>query len=230
MKTLLLLSLVLVAVVSGQQPDPAAGSPVSVLGQKWARERLSVEQAESVVVPPVAAMIPANRTRERARRANAPIGERDPNEDTIDGRSAALERSVAAARAPKPIEGYAYRAKFKNSSSKAIEALFWEYQFRETADSSYLSRRQFLCVASIKPDKEKDLKGFSLSGPSDVVSVGTLTKKDSEKAFDETVVINRIEFADGTTWQRRDWKAEEIKLSYQRVMKGQWTPDMCKGL
>lgn len=230
MKALLLLSLVVLTVVAGQKSDPAADSPVAVLGQKWGRERLSVEQAESVVVPPAAAMIPANKIRERTRRANAAMGERDPNEDTVDGRSAALERSVEAARAPKPVEGYAYRAKFKNSSSKVIEALFWEYQFREASDSAYLSRRQFLCVSSVKPDKEKELKGFSLSGPSDVVSVGTLTKKDPEKAFNETVVINRIEFTDGTTWQRRDWKAEEIKLSYQRAMQGQWTPDMCKGL
>ncbi|HYJ88064.1 MAG TPA: hypothetical protein VEW46_18500 [Pyrinomonadaceae bacterium] len=230
MKALLLLSLVVLAVVAGQNSNPPGDSPVAVLGQKWGRERLSVEQAESVVVPPAAAMIPANKNRERARRANAPIGERDPNDDTVDGRSAALERSVASARAPKPIEGYAYRAKFKNSSSKAIEALFWEYQFREAADSAYLSRRQFLCVSSIKPDKEKELKGFSLSGPSDVVSVGTLTKKDPERAFNETVVINRIEFADGTTWQRRGWKAEEIKLSYQRAVNSPWTPDQCKGL
>ena len=230
MKALLLLSLVLSAVVVGQKSEPAGDSPIAVLAQKWGRERLSGEQAESVVVPPAAAMIPANKIRERARRENAAIGERDPNQDTVDGRSAALERSVDSARAPKPVEGYAYRAKFKNSSSKVIEAVFWEYQFREVSDSTYLSRRQFLCVSSIKPDKEKELKGFSLSGPSDVVSVGTLTKKDSEKAFNETVAINRIEYTDGTTWQRRDWKAEEIKLSYQRAIKSPWVPDMCKGL
>jgi hypothetical protein len=230
MKALLLLSLVILTVVAGQKSEPAGDSLIAVLGQKWGRERLSVEEAESVVVPPAAAMIPANKNRERARRANAPIGERDPNEDTVDGRSAALERSVAAARAPKPVDGYVYRVKFRNSSSKVIEAVFWEYQFREATDAAYLSRRQFLCVSSVKPDKEKELKGFSLSGPSDVVSIGALTKKDSEKAFNETVVINRIEFTDGTSWQRRDWKAEEIKLSYQRAMKSQWTPDMCKGL
>ena len=83
-----------------------------MLGQKWGRERLSVEQAESVVVPPAAAdsQVPI-KIRERTRRANAAIGERDPNEDTVDGRSAALERSVDAARAPKPVEGFVYRVK-----------------------------------------------------------------------------------------------------------------------
>ena len=228
MKALLLLSLVLVAVVGGQKSEPAGGSPVGVLGQKWGRERLSVEQAETSVSAPAAAMIPQNKNFERARRGNA-IGERDPNQDTLDGRSAALERSVQDSRTPKPVEGFAYRVKLKNSSNKVIDVLFWEYQFREASDTSYLSRRQFICGVSIKPDKEKELKGFSLSGPSDVVSVGSLAK-DSEKAFNETVVINRVEFADGTVWQRKDWKAEEIKFSYQRALKSPWAPDMCKGL
>jgi hypothetical protein len=230
MKALLLLSLVLLVVVAGQKSGPVGDPQVAVLGQKWGRERLSVEQADSVVIPPAAAMIPQNRNFERTRRANTSTGERDPNQDTLDGRSAAMEKSVQESRAPKPIEGYAYRARFRNSSTKVIDVLFWEYQFREASDSLYLSRRQFLCGVSIKPDKEKELKGFSLSGPSDVVSVGTLATKDPQKAFNEAVVINRVEFADGTIWQRKDWKFEEIKVSYQRALKSPWTPDMCKGL
>ena len=71
MRALLLLSLVVLAVAAGQNSNPPGDAPVAVLGQKWGRERLSVEQAESVVVPPAAAMIPANKIRERTRRANA---------------------------------------------------------------------------------------------------------------------------------------------------------------
>ena len=230
MKILLLLPVLILISQPHQKPELSGDAPVAVLGRKWGRERMSVEHAESVVVPPAAAMIPANKNRERTRRANAPMGERDPNEDTIDGRSAALERSIQQARVPKPIDGYMYVAKLKNASSKIIEAVFWEYQFRESSDSEHLSRRQFLCVVPLKPEKDKELKGFSLSGPSDVVSVGTLAKKDHEKAFNETIVINRVEFTDGTTWQRKDWKAEEIKFTYQRALKTPWTPGMCKGL
>ena len=229
MKTLVLLPVLLFIVVPFQKPESTGDSQVAVLGQKWGKERLSVEQAESAVTP-AAARIPENRIWERSKRVNAQPGERDPNQDTIDARSAALERSVQQARMPGPIDGYAYRIKLKNLSAKIIDVLFWEYQFREGVGSEYLSRRQFLCGVSIKPDKEKELKGFSLSGPSDVVSVGSLATKDSQKAFRETIVINRVEFADGTIWQRKDWKFEEIRFTYARALKSPWAPDMCKGL
>jgi hypothetical protein len=228
MNVLLLLPVLLLFPALPQNPVPVDPS-VSVIDQKWSQDRLSPEQVGSVVQPPAAAMIPQNKNFERNRRANAPPGERDPNGDTLDGRSAAMEKSVQESRAPRPIEGYTYRVKLKNSSNKMIEVLFWEYQFKEPADATYLTRRQFLCGVSLKPEKEKELKGFSLSGPSDVVSVGNL-KKDLHKAFEEKVVINRVEYADGSIWQRRDWKFEEVKLSYKRALLSPWVPDTCKGL
>ncbi|MEK6282219.1 MAG: hypothetical protein AABN95_17820 [Acidobacteriota bacterium] len=229
MKALLLVPVLLLFSFPLQKPDFTGDSQVAVLGQKWSRERLNAEQVGSAVTNPAPAMIAANKNFERTRRANAPTGERDPNADTLDGRSAALEKSVQNSRQPKPVEGYTYRVKLKNSGAKVIDILFWEYQFRELASAEYLTRRQFLCGVSIKPEKEKELRGFSLSGPSDVVSVGTL-EKNPQKAFDEKIVINRVEFADGTIWQRKDWKFEEIKLAYARAVNSPWAPDMCKGL
>jgi len=75
--------------------------------------------------------------------------------------------------------------------------------------------------------KSRDLEGFSLSGPSDVVDVKTL---NSGAAFKETVVINRIEYSDGTIWQRKAWNLAEVKGSYERVLREPWLPGMCKGL
>ena len=93
MKTLLLLSLVLLAVVAGQATP--ADSPVAVMGQSgagnacrsanWECGRTSSRRDGTRPIT------------ERARRANAPMGERDP-QTRIMGRSAALERSVEAAR------------------------------------------------------------------------------------------------------------------------------------
>jgi hypothetical protein len=42
--------------------------------------------------------------------------------------------------------------------------------------------------------------------------VETLTKK-SEPTFDEAVIINRVEFEDGSTWQRKDWNYDDVKLT-----------------
>ncbi len=124
-------------------------------------------------------MIPQNKTFARNARINEPRGARDPNQDTLDGRSAEMEKSVQESRSPKPQarDGFAYRIKVKNTAEKVAEIVFWEYQFHDADNPNLVARRQFLCGVDIRPDKEKELEGFSLSGPSDVVSIGALADK-----------------------------------------------------
>ena len=238
MKSLTLLaSLLLIALVGDnlfagfaavQSPGDEV-APVKVLSHKWTRDQQPVEQATGMVNAPMAAVIPQNKNFERNRRANVSPGERDPNLDTIDGRSAALERSVQASRAPKPIDGFAYRAKFQNLSPKPMEVVFWEYEFTDPATPPVVSRRQFICAVMVKPGKEKELKGFTVSGPSDVVTVDSLAKKPNNP-FQERVIINRVEYSDGTIWQRKGWHLADVKFSYQRAVDSPWAPDMCKAL
>lgn len=229
MKTILLLSLFLLLVPQGQRPVISSeGTPVEVVSFKWFKDRQSVPQEPQGSVP-AAAMIPQNKNIERNRRENNSPGERDPNLDTIDGRSAALEKAVQESRAAKPVDGFAYRAKIHNASNKLIEMIFWEYQFLDSADAAHVTRRQFLCGVSIKPEKDKELQAFSLSGLRDVVSVESLSKKPPEPV-QEKVVINRVEYADGSTWQRKDWRSGEIRLSYARAMATPWGGEMCRGL
>jgi len=230
MKTILLLPFLLMCLPQGQSPVISSdGSQVTVLSFKWFKDRQSIEQTNAGGTGPVAAMIPANKNFERNRRANTSPGERDPNLDTVDGRSAALEQAVQESRVPKPVDGFAYRARIHNTSGKVIEGIFWEYQFQEVANPTAVARRQFLCGVSIKPEKDKDLQAFSLKGPSDVVSVGTLSSK-STNLFEEKVVINRVEYADGSSWQRQDWNSGEVRLSYARAVATPWGTEMCRGL
>jgi alpha-mannosidase len=100
---------------------------------------------------PARAMIPQNRNFARNARVNDPQGVRDPNGDTLDGRSAAMEKSVQEARTPKPkaSDGYTYRIKVQNPGKNVVEIVFWEYQFHDPADPSLVARRQFLCGVSI---------------------------------------------------------------------------------
>src|SRR4030095_8701104 len=102
----------------------------------------------------------------RNARVNDPAGVRDPNADTLDGRRDALEKSVQESRAPqaKSLEGFLYKVKLQNSSSKVIEIVFWEYQFIDSKDANLVTRRQFLCGVNVGPAKNKDLEGFSLAG------------------------------------------------------------------
>jgi hypothetical protein len=101
MKTLLLLSLLLSLLIPFQsQTNP--GSPLTVTSFKWTRARRTIQTPEVEGNAPARAMIPQNRNVARNQRINDPAGARDPNADTVDGRSAALEKSVAESRAPKP--------------------------------------------------------------------------------------------------------------------------------
>ena len=130
MRTLLLLTLLAPLVPQGQNaPAPADGSPLVVVSQRHDKSRQTIERVDnSSSTTPAPAMIPANKNFERNRRINDPAGVRDPNLDTIDGRSAAMERNVQEARAPKrkEVDGYEYRVKFRNTGQKAVEVLFWE--------------------------------------------------------------------------------------------------------
>lgn len=226
MKILLLLSLLLSLPIVWQT---AVDSPLTVNSFKWTRARRTIEAPEAEGNAPARAMIPQNRIFARTARVNDPAGSRDPNADTIDGRSAALEKSVAESRAPKPkpMDGYAYRIKVQNTIKKVVEIVFWEYQFRDPANPDVVARRQFLCGVNIPEGKSKELEGFSLSGPSDVVDVKTL---DSGVAFKESAVVNRVEYSDGTIWQRKAWSLAEVKSSYERALREPWLPGMCKGL
>lgn len=206
-------------------------SPLVVTSFKWSREHRNLETPPEQGTVPQRAMIPQNKVFARNARINDPAGARDPNADTLDGRSEALEKSVQESRntKPKSTDGYAYKIKVQNPSPKAIEIVFWEYQFQDPADPSLVARRQFLCGVNIAANKSKDLEGFSLSGPSEVVNVKTLANKP-ENSFKERVVINRVEYSDGSMWQRKDWSLNEVKASYERVLREQWSPGMCKGL
>jgi hypothetical protein len=230
MRTLLLLSLLLTP-VSPVQSNAGDGAPVAVVSARWTKTQQKIEHAEAQGTAPAPAMIPANKNFERNRRVNDPAGVRDPNADTIDGRSAALDKAVREARAPgaEAVEGYAYRVKVQNLAPKAVEVIYWEYRFEETANPSNLTRRQFLCGVQLKGGKGKELQAFGGSGPAGAISAESLANK-AASPFAERVVVNRIEYADGSIWQRKDWSYGEVRASIQRAVSTPWGAEMCRAL
>lgn len=232
MKILLPITLLLTLVSPFQSPPKVdESSPMAVVNFKWTKTRRAVAQQETSPNAPVRGVIPANKTFARNARINDPAGVRDPNADTLDTRSAAMDKNVQESRNPqaKSVDGFLYKVKLQNATARVVEIIFWEYQFVDSSDPNISARRQFLCGVNVQPEKSIGLEGFSLSGPTEVVSVGTLSNK-SEKPLNEKVLINRVEFADGTIWQRRGWSFQEVKLTYERVLREPWTPGMCKPL
>ena len=232
MRSFLLLSLLAMFALPVQD-GAVDGSSVSVLGYKWEKSRQTIVLPDnSATTAPAAAVLPLNKNFQRKVRDNQTAGARDPNADSVDGRAAALEQSVQESRkaAPKKLDGFAYKVKIQNAGAKVVEVVFFEYQFTESAAPANVTRRQFLCGVNVKPGKEKEISAFSLSGPSDVVSVESLGNKSGD-LFKEKVIINRVEYSDGSIWQRKDWNFAEIKTGYTRAISTPWgANEMCRGL
>jgi hypothetical protein len=234
MRRLFILPLLLIPIAVAQNQSLVVSqgkSDLTVLTQKWSKMRRVTAKVNSNEPPPPAPSLTtsASRNAQKAERLNDNGGPRDPAAETIEGRSAALEKAVRESRAqqPKTIDGFSYNLKLKNESSKGVEVVFWEYQFIDAATAD-VTRRQFLCGLNLKPGKEKELTAFSLSGPSKVVSAESLAAK-TQRPPQERVLINRVEYADGTMWQRQDWSFAEIRLNYITAMATPWT-EMCRGL
>lgn len=215
--------------VNGQ--DQNEDSLVSVIGHRWERIRISGEKIDNAGVPPVRSVINENKMRQRTARENQPKGSFDPNEATVDGRSAALERSVQDSRAVKTddVNAFRYSASVKNNGDRKIEIVFWEYRFKEFANPANVSRHQFLCSVKIKPGEKFELFANSILAPSEVVSSGSLSD-GSGKLFDEKILINRIEYADGAILQRREWKMTEVKAGIEKATTTAWGKEICRNL
>ena len=234
MKSLLLLPLLAIFALPVQEGAiPVDGSSVAVLSFKWVKSRQTIVLPdESATTVPAVTVIPSVRNPHRNVRVNDPLGTKDPNADSVDARAAALEKNVQDSRKaqPKNLDGFAYKVKVQNASQKVIEIVFFEYQFTESAAPANMTRRQFLCGVNIKPGKEKELMAFSLNGPSDMISIESLGNK-AGNLFQEKVLVNRVEYSDGSIWQRKDWNFAEIKAAYTRAVGTPWgANEMCRGL
>lgn len=111
------------------------------------------------------------------------------------------EQASQSASAGRLMTYYGYFSKVRNSSQKLIKTVYWEFQSVGSADRDSLSRA-FVCRVKIKPEETRDLRGLSSLPPSRLV-----TTKSKGSGSTERVLINRIEYGDGSIWTRADWNA-----------------------
>jgi hypothetical protein len=113
LKTLLLLPPFAMLVFSGHHTQtPPDGSQITVLSFKWSKSRQTLIRRARRSPCRRVPITQADKNYERNARVNDPAGTRDPNADTLDGRGAALERSVRDAEKSqaKPVNTFTYQA------------------------------------------------------------------------------------------------------------------------
>lgn len=98
-----------------------------------------------------------------------------------------------------PTAIYFYNAKIKNNTGKEIQAIAWDYVFFASGTKNEVGRRQFANKIKISPGKTGSLKVRSASPPTG--SISATANKKSRPRYDEEVIIQTIEYADGSIWK-----------------------------
>ncbi len=201
--------------------------PMPVLGSAWERSVRPGQTSDNSQPGPVRAVIAENKNFRRNQR-DQQVNASDPNDYTIDGRSAALEKTVQQSRKIKTDDqhGFSYTASVRNDSGRTAEVIYWEYRFTEHAWPANVTRRQFLCAVKLKNGEKKDLTAFSLLAPRDVIDASALAAS-SARPVREEAIVNRIEFSDGAILQRPEWKFTDVKKSVERLTSAPWGNEVC---
>jgi len=104
-------------------------------------------------------------------------------------------------KAPPSRYVFVYKATIKNSGNKVIKTIDWDYVFFDRATETEIGRQQFTSDEKITPGKAKELIVTTRKPPTQTISL-TALNKDERGSLDGRVIIVRIDYADGTSWQR----------------------------
>ena len=214
----MMLTVLLVPILFAFQPllqNPSAAgdnSPVVATYFRWFKDRQAAEKAVMPARVPQQPTIEPNNSIGRKQREDGKAPERDPNLDKLETRSASLDRIAEESSETPRVDGFTYEVKFKNLETKQAKTVFWEYQFKDSANTENTSHRRFVCGVKIKPGKDELVQVFSTIGPFSVIDLKSL-KEGSGRQFDESIIIDRIEYEDGSVWQRKGWNFDEAKFT-----------------
>ena len=196
------LGIALTATVSIAQTVSAPSDPsgIEVVKFGWAKERIGWER------DPFGGPV-ENFDETRARQRN----ERRI-EDAKRGGSAEVDKIKREARAdaaniaakhkqPPSRYVFVYKTTIKNLSDKAIKSIDWDYVFLDRETETELGRREFTSEEKISAGKSKELIVTITKPPTQTISLTALNSGERASLL-ERVVIMRIDYADGSFWQR----------------------------
>lgn len=96
---------------------------------------------------------------------------------------------------------YLYKAKIRNTSNRTLRAVVWHYSFFDPDKKEEVGRTSCTSKVNLRPGKTADLEGLSRKSPIAVVDASK-SGKELKGLYTERVVITRLEYSDGSFWQR----------------------------
>jgi len=200
MKVLFLTVLLALMPVLQQQQQPVVereDADLLVVKFNWTKIRLNSDLIHSAADPGPAMNEPVRiKPPEPKNESQEMKNRRDMNE-----RRAEMSMTVAAAKASqqKDPDRYVLQLEVKNVGTNVITSMIWEYQPSPKAAEYEL--KQYVCAFKAKPNETKKFELVSEYNPVKVIQADV----DLGKPKDGKVVINRIQYADGSVWKRKGW-------------------------
>jgi hypothetical protein len=96
---------------------------------------------------------------------------------------------------------YVFEAKIRNTGTKTLQTVVWHYAFFDADKQEEVGRTSCTSKVNLRPGKAADLVGTSRQQPIGVVDVSK-SGKELSGTYAERVVITRLEYSDGSYWQR----------------------------
>lgn len=101
----------------------------------------------------------------------------------------------------RPWTGYVYDFKVRNTGTKTIRKVEWEYLFSDPGTKRKVGRRSYKSKVKILPGAVADLSVRSSLPPIGTIDARRAASGQSDQS-PEQMVIQRIEYADGSVWKR----------------------------
>lgn len=203
MRSLMLfcLTLWLAVAAQAQSISPAISEPpdVVVVKHSWTKERINWEG--DPFGGPVENFDDLRRRRVDERRVERAKGTGNIGEAAKVERESRAEQVIKARPPAPPRYGFLYKASVRNTGAKTIKLVDWDYVFFSSTTQSETGRLEFTSEEKIGPGKNKELNAMSRKPPAPTVSIYALSKSERQ-GLDGQVVVVRIEYTDGTVWQR----------------------------
>ena len=181
---LLALATIPIAASFGQQGQGTQGPNLEILKLKWEKDARLPKDYD-----------PA---------AGSTGGFNDPTRSSAgggSGRSGAVDQGVAPPPPPSRVSWvYVYSMKVKNTGTKPIDAVAWDYLLRDPVTNAVVARLQFLSFEKVQPGKTATFEAQQRIAP---VRKAKADGKESGKLpkFAEQAIIQCVLYADETTWR-----------------------------
>jgi hypothetical protein len=190
------LSIILLIAASASPPQAVAPTqlqrPPGIVILKWSWN-------EYPTVPGNNPYLAVPRTNGTGQRSRDPFGPKDALEGARKKETVTVQ---PPSRDDRPVKEYQYRVTIKNTGTKTIKGMSWDYIFLDPAHEARSAHHRFRSEKKIRPGKKQQITQFSLAPPTRVVNVRVVNKTEGEP-FVERVIITRIEYVDGSVWQLR---------------------------